>query len=125
MAKGLTRKFADATLMNAANPTPKECRLAIRDGDIAGRVTSIVRSPTLGQAIDLRPEKFADLSVVQTSIAKMPAILTRADIGGRTVFHLLVDSAAALYFCDCLLDAAAEFGGRIAGLDVLQKFEDV
>jgi len=75
-------------------------------------------------AIDLRPEKFADLSIVQTSIAKMSAILTRADIGGRTVFHLLVDSAAALYFCNCLLDAAAEFGGQFAGLDTLQKFED-
>lgn len=74
-------------------------------------------------AIDLRREKFADLSITQTSIAKMSAILTRVDSGGSTVFHLLVDSAAALYFCDCLLDAAAEFGGRLVGLDVLQKLK--
>lgn len=74
-------------------------------------------------AIDLRPDKFADLSITQTSIAKMSAILTRADIGGKTVFHLLVDSAAALYFCNCLLDAAAEFGGRLVGLNELQKSE--
>jgi sarcosine oxidase subunit gamma len=74
-------------------------------------------------AIDLRPNKFADLSITQTSIAKMSAILTRADVGGKTVFHLLVDSAAALYFCNCLLDAATEFGGRLVGLNELQKSE--
>lgn len=72
-------------------------------------------------AIDLRRDKFADLAIAQTSIAKMSAILTRADMGTTPVFHLLVDSTAALYFCDCLLDAAAEFGGRIVGLKALQK----
>jgi sarcosine oxidase subunit gamma len=72
-------------------------------------------------AIDLRRDKFADLAIAQTSIAKMSAILTRADMGSTPVFHLLVDSAAALYFCDCLLDAADEFGGRIVGLKALQK----
>ena len=72
-------------------------------------------------AIDLRRDKFADLAIAQTSIAKMSAILTRADIGPNPVFHLLVDSAAALYFCDCLLDASDEFGGRIVGLKELQK----
>ncbi len=74
-------------------------------------------------AIDLRHDKFADLAIAQTSIAKMSAILVRADIGANPVFHLLVDSAAALYFCDCLLDAADEFGGRIVGLKALQKLE--
>lgn len=72
-------------------------------------------------AVDLRRDKFTDLAIAQTSIAKMSAILVRADIGGDPVFHLLVDSAAALYFCDCLLDAAGEFGGRIVGLKALQK----
>ena len=74
-------------------------------------------------AIDLRPDKFADLAIAQTSIAKMSAIVARADIGANAVFHLLVDSAAALYFCDCLLDAAEEFGGRIVGLKALQNLE--
>lgn len=72
-------------------------------------------------AIDLRHDKFSDLSIAQTSIARMSAILTRADLGANPVFHLLVDSAAALYFCDCLLDAASEFGGRLVGLNALQK----
>lgn len=72
-------------------------------------------------AIDLRPSKFPDLSIAQTSIARLNAILTRADIGATPAFHLLVDSAAALYFCDCLLDAAAEFGGGMVGLQALQE----
>ncbi len=72
-------------------------------------------------AIDLRAEKFTDLSIAQTSIARMSAIVARADIGASPVFHLLVDSAAAQYFCDCLLDAADEFGGHIVGLKALQK----
>lgn len=74
-------------------------------------------------AIDLSHDKFADLAIAQTSIAKMSAILVRADAGANPVFHLLVDSAAALYFCDCLLDAADEFDGRIGGLNSLYTRE--
>ena len=36
-----------------AAPAPKECHLVIRDGAIAGRVTSAVRSPALGQVVGL------------------------------------------------------------------------
>ena len=79
-------------------------------------------SPSCAPSICGR-DKFADLAIAQTSIAKMSAILVRADIGANPVFHLLVDSAAAVYFCDCLLDAADEFGGRIVGLKALQKLE--
>ena len=35
------------------NAAPKECHLVIRDGDIAGRVTSIALSPTLGRHVGL------------------------------------------------------------------------
>jgi sarcosine oxidase subunit gamma len=75
-------------------------------------------------AVDLRASKFGDLAIAQTSIAKISAIVVRADIGANPVFHLLVDSAAALYFCDCLLDAAEEFGGRIVGLKALQTLDE-
>lgn len=37
----------------AEHDAPKECHLVIRDGDIAGRVTSIAFSPTLGHHIGL------------------------------------------------------------------------
>jgi len=72
-------------------------------------------------AVDLRPHKFTNHSIAQTSVAKMSAIVTRADIGGEPVFHLLADSAAALYFWGCLMDAAHEFGGQIVGLTALQE----
>jgi sarcosine oxidase subunit alpha len=39
--------------VSAAGQLPRECHLLIRDGQIAGRVTSIVRSQTLGKAIGL------------------------------------------------------------------------
>ena len=52
-AKGLTRSLVGFTLDDAAGPLPSECHLVIRDGDIAGRVTSIARSNTLGRVIGL------------------------------------------------------------------------
>lgn len=67
-------------------------------------------------AVDLRADRFADLSIAQTSIAKMSAIVVRADQDGDILYHVLADSAAALYFCDCLTDAAREFSGRLAGI---------
>lgn len=94
-------------------------------GGTTARNTTIIRANS-------RPKACASTSAPRSSpifpsprrrLPRCPQ--SSPDIAGRTVFHLLVDSAAALYFYNCLLDAAAEFGGRIAGLDVLQKFEDV
>jgi len=53
MAKGVTRRLAGFALVDPAAPAPKECHLVIRDGDIAGRVTSVTRSPTLGKVVGL------------------------------------------------------------------------
>jgi sarcosine oxidase subunit alpha len=53
MAKGVTRRLAGFELVEAGAPAPKECHLVIRNGDIAGRVTSVTRSPTLGKVIGL------------------------------------------------------------------------
>jgi sarcosine oxidase subunit alpha len=53
MAKGVTRKLAGFALLDAGAPSPKECHLVIRNGDIAGRVTSVTRSPTLGEVVGL------------------------------------------------------------------------
>jgi sarcosine oxidase subunit gamma len=67
-------------------------------------------------AIDLRLERFPPLAIAQTSLAKMSAIIVRDNEGSVPVFHLLADSAAALYLCSCLEDAAHEFGGALSGL---------
>ena len=70
--------------------------------------------------IDLRPHKFADLAIAQTSVAKLTAIITREDRDGTALFHLLADSASAAYFFECLRDAAAEFDGRLIGISALR-----
>jgi sarcosine oxidase subunit gamma len=74
-------------------------------------------------AIDLSLDRFPDLSIAQTSVAKLSAIVTRADIGNTPAFHILADSASALYLFDCLTDAAQEFGGSLACLNVLKNLE--
>lgn len=51
--KGIKRQLVPFTVTDAGAPVPRECHLVIRDGDIAGRVTSVVRSPTLGHVIGL------------------------------------------------------------------------
>jgi sarcosine oxidase, subunit gamma len=72
-------------------------------------------------AVDLRPQKFSNLAIAQTSVAKMPAVVVRADISEALNYHLLADSAAALYFWECLMDAAHEFRGIPVGLAALQE----
>jgi sarcosine oxidase subunit gamma len=73
--------------------------------------------------IDFRLNKFPDLSIAQTSVAKISAIVTRADLGSTPAFHILADSASALYFFDCLIDAAQEFGSAIACRTILRNLE--
>jgi sarcosine oxidase subunit alpha len=51
-ARGPRQVLVGIEIMDAERQ-PRECHLVIRDGDIAGRVTSIVRSQSLGKAIGL------------------------------------------------------------------------
>jgi sarcosine oxidase subunit gamma len=64
-------------------------------------------------AVDLRADKFADLAIAQTSVARLNSIVLRADAAGRSIYHLLADSASSAYMLKCLKDAAEEFGGAI------------
>jgi sarcosine oxidase subunit gamma len=66
--------------------------------------------------VDLRPGKFADGRIAQTSLARMNAVVIRDDRGGVLAFHLLGDSASAAYLWDCLIDAMGEFDGAPVGL---------
>jgi len=70
--------------------------------------------------IDLRLEKFVDLSVAQTSAARLSTVIIRQDLGGTPAFHLLADSASALYFWDVLTDAMQEHHGGPIGLRALE-----
>jgi len=71
--------------------------------------------------VDLRPSKFGEGGIAQTSIAKMSAIILRQDFGRVPGFHLLADSASADYLWDCLQDAAIEFDGGPIGLAALRE----
>ena len=64
-------------------------------------------------AVDLRQHRFADLCIAQTSVARLSAIVLRADSSTRTTYHVLADSASSAYLQSCLTDASSEFGGRM------------
>lgn len=53
IAKGVTRMLAGFTLTDTTTPCPKENHLVIENGNIVGRVTSAVFSPTLNKVIGL------------------------------------------------------------------------
>ncbi len=71
-------------------------------------------------AVDLRPAKFPDLSIAQTSVARLSAIVVRDDRRGMLAYHLLSDSASAAYLWECLIDAMSEFDGRPVGLTAVR-----
>ncbi|THD75221.1 MAG: sarcosine oxidase [Bradyrhizobium sp.] len=64
-------------------------------------------------AVDFRPSVFGDLSIAQTSVARLNSIVLRADLEKRRIYHLLADSTCSSYMLACLKDAAEEFGGRV------------
>jgi len=70
--------------------------------------------------IDLRPHRFENHQIAQTSVARMNAILLRNDRGTTYALDMVLDSASAVYMWECLSDAMAEFGGRPVGLDALR-----
>lgn len=78
--------------------------------------------------VDLRRDCFAEGAIAQTSMAKMSAIVIRADRKGRDgqvnpAYHVLADIASTEYLWSCLMDAAAEFDGKPIGLQALQDLE--
>lgn len=75
-------------------------------------------------AVDLRDRGFPDLHIAQTSVARLSAVVIRADRGEAPAYHLLADSASAAYLWDCLRDAMAEFDGGTIGLAAARALED-
>ena len=70
-------------------------------------------------AVDFRPSVFSDLSIAQTSVARLNSIVLRADRAQGPLYHLLADSTCAVYMLACLKDAAGEFGGRVKDAETL------
>jgi sarcosine oxidase subunit gamma len=74
-------------------------------------------------AIDLRPAKFVDLRIAQTSVARLSAIVVRVDIAKIPCFYCLCDVTAAEYLWTTLVDAMQEFDGRPVGTDALRHLQ--
>lgn len=73
--------------------------------------------------VDLRPAHCPVGTIAQTSVAKMSAIVIRADLGQTIAYHLLADIASADYLWTCVEDAIAEYDGRIVGLAALRALQ--
>ncbi|MSP81400.1 MAG: sarcosine oxidase [Alphaproteobacteria bacterium] len=84
---------------------------------IAGRHSDTMLAKICG--VDLRPHRFPDGAVAQTSVARMSAIIIRHDLGATLGYDMIADSAAASYMWTSLQDAMDEFGGRPVGLDAI------
>lgn len=71
--------------------------------------------------VDLRSKKFPEGCVAQTSVARLNAVVVRADLGSVFALHLFFDSASAGYFWRCLVDAAVEYRGAPVGVLALRR----
>jgi sarcosine oxidase subunit gamma len=72
-------------------------------------------------AIDFRLGRFRNLTIAQTSVARVGAVVLRDDVAGGPAFHVLADSASAIYLWKVLLDAAEEYSGGAIGFDALRQ----
>lgn len=86
---------------------------------VTGRHAATMFAKVCG--VDLRPHKFPEGGVAQTSLARLNAIIIRHDVGGTLGFDVLADSASAGYVWSSLVDAMDEFGGRTVGLKAVQN----
>lgn len=84
---------------------------------LAGRDAAPMMAKLSG--VDFRPHHFDDLEIAQTFVARLPAIVVRDDMAGTVAYSLFADSASALYFWDCLVEAMAEFDGAVVGAEAL------
>ena len=71
--------------------------------------------------VDLSPQTFDNFEIAQTSVARLSAIIIRANVARYPAYRILLDSASARYFWQCLLDAMAEFDGKVVGFRALPQ----
>ena len=71
--------------------------------------------------VDLRPHVFADGHVAQTAMIHLSAIVLRHDLQQFPCYLVLVNSVAAEYAHEAILDAMAQFNGTPVGLHALQS----
>ncbi len=72
-------------------------------------------------ALDLRPAQFPDLACAQGSLARIHALVLRADIQAHLAYQVYCGREFGAYMWDALLDAGQEFGARPFGLVVQRR----
>ena len=103
---------------------PARCHPVPRgDSHFWSAVSGAHAAPMLAKlcAVDLRITRFAQGEVAQTTVARLGAVIIRADLGPVPLFHILGDSASAEYYWEVVMDAMAEFDGRLVGLEALRE----
>lgn len=103
-------------------PVPDNCyRLYCQNSHAWFMMTGKYIEQTMAKicGVDLRSSAFPLHGIVQTSVARVNAIIVRHEVNGLAVFSILSDSSSAEYLWDCLLDAMGEFNGGVAGAEVL------
>jgi sarcosine oxidase, subunit gamma len=70
-------------------------------------------------AVDMSIDKFANMSMLQTSMARTSVIVIRNDRNDSPSYMILIDTSLAEYLWDCLLDAMDEFGGIVTTANML------
>jgi len=74
--------------------------------------------------VDMRPGKFSEGSVAQTSLARVNAIVIRNDLNeDLACFYIMCDVSMTEFLWESLLDAMQEFGGQPIGLAALRRIQ--
>lgn len=122
----LIRRLNDAWQWAPSTPRPQQGYPTPRQDSHAWFMVTGSRAPEMFAKIcgvDLRPAHCPIGAIAQTSVAKMSAIVIRADLGRTVAYHLLADIASAEYLWTCVEDAMAEYDGRIVGLAALRALQ--
>ena len=114
--------MGEKLLKLTALPVPDNCyRLYCQHSHAWFMLTGQYIEQTMAKicGVDLRKLSFPLDTIVQTSVAKVNAVIVRHEVNEIPVFSVLSDSASAEYLWDCLLDAMIEFEGHVVGIDAL------
>tara|TARA_E500000178_G_C16939675_1_gene715742 strand:+ start:412 stop:1110 length:699 start_codon:yes stop_codon:yes gene_type:complete len=87
---------------------------------LSGTFASVVMSKLC--AVDLSDRTFRNGSIAQTSLARVSAVILRADLTPKTLnYHIFSDSTSIEFLWDCLSDAMLEFRGVPVGVGTLRQ----
>jgi len=120
----ISTNMGEKLLGVSAVPVPENCyRLYCQDSHAWFMLTGQYIEQTMAKicGVDLRNASFSLGAIVQTSVAKVNAVIVRHEINNIPVFSLLSDSTSAEYLWDCLMDAMNEFDGHVVGTDALYQ----